>query len=74
MCISFLLQTYGASNSWTATHVYAVGSIAQALTDSEITALTDLDIDAMFSIGRHDGWEVMQVLVLNTQNCSSEFY
>jgi len=41
-----------------------VGSIAQAMPHSEITALTDLDIDAMFSIGRHDGWEVMQVKLL----------
>ncbi|WAQ96787.1 STRC-like protein [Mya arenaria] len=61
LAVALRSSTYGSSSGWTADHVYSVGIIAQSLSTSEITALSDLDIDAMYSIGRHDGWDVTQV-------------
>ena len=58
-----LFQTYGDSSTWSSDDVYNLGIIAQGLTSTELSALTQLTIDSMYSIGRHDGWSETQVLI-----------
>ena len=64
-----LFQTYGDSSTWSSDDVYNLGIIAQGLTSTELSALTQLTIDSMYSIGRHDGWSETQVLLFDFDLC-----
>ncbi|KAL4240799.1 hypothetical protein ACF0H5_001587 [Mactra antiquata] len=53
--------TFGDASTWSANDVYEAGIIVQALTSSEIATFNDLDLDAMTSIGQHEGWGETQL-------------
>ena len=77
--VFYLFQTYGDSSTWSSDDVYNLGIIAQGLTSTELSALTQLTIDSMYSIGRHDGWSETQVLFfyfdlcMITNNCHCKY-
>ncbi|XP_045210879.2 uncharacterized protein LOC123562303 [Mercenaria mercenaria] len=53
--------TFSTATGWSADQVTDAGIITQGLTYSEIESLTDLTLDAMSSIGQHEGWSETQL-------------
>ncbi|KAK3091229.1 hypothetical protein FSP39_018115, partial [Pinctada imbricata] len=51
---------WGDPSGWNASNVYSAGSIVQALTTTEIAALT-LDLDAVSRLGTFDGWDAAKI-------------
>ncbi|XP_025081142.1 stereocilin-like isoform X2 [Pomacea canaliculata] len=55
-------QTWGQqSSNWTKELIQRMGSIAQGLSESEITSLANLDLDVLSTLGQYTGWTLDQL-------------